>query len=44
MPSGQPQRDRKVVFAGFALVLLALIAYAFLPNDLSALRDSALIT
>lgn len=41
MPSSQPQRDRKVVFAGFALVLLALIAYAFLPNDLSALRDSA---
>lgn len=41
MPSSQPQRDRKVVFAGFALVLLALLAYAFLPNDLSALRDSA---
>ena len=41
MPSSQPQRDRKVVFAGFALVLLALVAYAFLPNDLSALRDSA---
>ena len=41
MPSSQPQRDRKVVFAGVALVLLALVAYAFLPNDLSALRDSA---
>jgi cytoskeleton protein RodZ len=41
MPSSQPQRDRKVVFAGVALVLLALLAYAFLPNDLSALRDSA---
>ena len=41
MPSSQPQRDRKVVFAGVALVVLALLAYAFLPNDLSALRDSA---
>jgi cytoskeleton protein RodZ len=41
MPSSQPRRDRTMVFAGLAFVVLALLAYVLLPNDLSALRDSA---
>ena len=41
MPSSQPHRDRKVIFAGLVLLALAGLAYVLLPNDLSALRDSA---
>ena len=41
MPSGQPRRDRTVVVAGLVLVVLAALAYALLPNDLSALRERA---
>ncbi|MGB8883579.1 MAG: helix-turn-helix domain-containing protein, partial [Azonexus sp.] len=41
MPSGQPRRDRTVVFAGLVLLVLAGVAYVLLPNDLSALRESA---
>ncbi len=41
MPSAQPRRDRTVVFAGFALLVVAALAYLLLPNDLSALRQSA---
>ncbi|MBP5997480.1 MAG: helix-turn-helix domain-containing protein [Azonexus sp.] len=41
MPSGQPRRDRTVVIAGLVLVVLAALAYALLPNDLSALRERA---
>lgn len=41
MPSSQPHRDRKVIFAGFVLLVLAGLAYVLLPNDLSALRESA---
>jgi cytoskeleton protein RodZ len=41
MPSSQPRRDRTVVFAGLVLLVLAGVAYVLLPNDLSALRESA---
>lgn len=41
MPTGQPRRDRTVVVAGVVLVVLAALAYALLPNDLSALRERA---
>ena len=41
MPSGQPRRDRTVVLAGLVLLVLAGLAYVLLPNDLSALRESA---
>ncbi len=41
MPSSQPRRDRTVVFAGLVLLVLAALAYVLLPNDLSALRESA---
>lgn len=41
MPSGQPRRDRTVVVAGLVLVVLAGLAYALLPSDLSALRERA---
>lgn len=41
MPSGQPRRDRTVVIAGVVLVILAALAYALLPSDLSALRERA---
>jgi len=41
MPSSQPRRDRTVIFAGLVLLVLAGLAYVLLPNDLSALRESA---
>jgi cytoskeleton protein RodZ len=41
MPSSQPRRDRTVVVAGLVLLVLAGAVYVLLPNDLSALRESA---
>lgn len=41
MPSSQPRRNRTVVLAGFVLVVLALLIYAFLPGDLTSLRNDA---
>ena len=41
MPSSQPRRDRTVIFSGLVLLVLAGLAYVLLPNDLSALRESA---
>jgi cytoskeleton protein RodZ len=38
---GGTRRDRFVVIAGAALVLLAALAYFLMPGDLSGLRDSA---
>lgn len=35
------KRDRAVIFAGGALVVLAALAYFLMPGDLSSLRDSA---
>ena len=34
------RRDRTVVIAGLVLVLLAVLAYLLVPNDLSALREN----
>ncbi len=39
MPSSHPRRDRTVVAAGLALVVAALLAYAFLAGDIGALRE-----
>ena len=41
--AGNPgrRRDRAVIFAGGALVILAALAYFLMPGDLSGLRDSA---
>ena len=41
MPSSHPRRDRTVVAAGLALVVAALLAYAFLAGDIGALRERA---
>ena len=41
MPRGQKHRDRNVILAGFVIVLLAMLAYLLLANDLSALRERA---
>ena len=39
MPSGQHRRNRPLIVAGLVFVALAVLAYAQLPNDLSALRE-----
>lgn len=39
MPSGQYRRNRPLIVAGLVLVVLAVLAYALLPNDLSLLRE-----
>ncbi|MBL8421632.1 MAG: helix-turn-helix domain-containing protein [Dechloromonas sp.] len=41
MPRGQKHRDRNVILAGLVIVLLAMLAYLLLANDLSALRERA---
>ena len=39
MPSGQHRRNRPLIVAGLVFVALAVLAYALLPNDLTALRE-----
>lgn len=39
MPSGQQRRNRPLILAGLVFVVLAVLAYALLPDDLSALRE-----
>ena len=39
MPSGQHRRNRPLVVSGLVFVVLAVLAYALLPNDLAALRE-----
>jgi len=39
MPSGQQRRNRPLIVAGLLFAVLAVLAYAMLPNDLSVLRE-----
>jgi len=39
IPSGQHRRNRPLIVAGLVFAALAVLVYAMLPNDLSALRE-----